>query len=120
MELKEFVTESLGQIIAGVREAQKAAGKEGNMINPGFLSTESGTRIPDGLLVASTGSTGWVISVVNFDVAVRVTDGKSSSGKASLSIFSVGADGEMKRENSSSSVSRIQFNVPVALPVHAG
>jgi len=53
---------------------------------------------------------------VRFDVAVTGVEGKEITGKAGISVFSIGAAASGKSETSSSTVSRIQFEIPIELP----
>ena len=53
---------------------------------------------------------------IDFDVAVTVVEGKETGGKAGISVWSIGAGVSGKSESSSSTVSRIKFEIPVELP----
>ncbi|KZK97275.1 MULTISPECIES: hypothetical protein [unclassified Pseudovibrio] len=103
MELKEFVTQSLQQILEGVREAQTVEG--GDNINAGL----QGIKL-DGNLI--NGGTYGVFSVVEFDVAVSAEH--SGSGKAALKVFGVGVEGG--GQTAASYANKIKFSVPVRLP----
>lgn len=103
MDLKDFVSATLEQILEGVKQAQsKEGGSHINAENAG---------IPDGKNVFSGGSYG-TFTLVEFDVAVSAeTSGK---GGANLQVFGVGfeGDGEHKR----GTANRIAFAIPVRLP----
>ena len=88
MNIKDFVSESLRQICQGIVEAQKKG-------------------------VNRAGS---VSKDIKFDIAVTVSEGQESGGKAGISVWSVGANIQGKSEASSSTVSRIQFVVPIFYP----
>ena len=111
MDLKTFVSETLQQIIEGVREAQEKNQKgqspqgQGAAINPGSKYGEGATghRTPP--------------RTIDFDVAVAVTEGSESREKDSLGVASYVADnGERSASNSNSTVSRVKFSIPVNLP----
>ena len=53
---------------------------------------------------------------VDFDIAVTVVEGKGTSAKAGISTCSIGAGVAGKTESSSSTVSRIKFEIPIDLP----
>jgi hypothetical protein len=102
MELREFVTETLVQIQEGVQDAinrrrdtQGAAG----VINPAFAEPSANDR-----------------QMVEFDVAVTVSDKHEGSAKGGLRVWSVelGAGGSMAAERST--VSHVKFAVPVIPP----
>lgn len=104
MELKEFISSSLTQIMEAVQEAQvnweQSSGK--GAINPAWDGTQ---RLRDHT------------QLVEFDVAVTTEQTKSGKGQAGIKIFSasIGADGEMASGHSS--VSRIKFALPIVAPV---
>jgi hypothetical protein len=102
MELDEFVSETLRQILAGVTKAQQ--GETGGNINAAFAGVASGNLI-DG------GNYG-LFTRVDFDVAV--TAETAGGGKASIKVWGLGAEGG--GEKRSQTASRVSFTVPVRLP----
>ena len=94
MDIKEFVSETLSQIIDGVVDVQQRS-KEKNAVVAPFYGYQQ---------------------KVCFDVAVTVVEGKEVTGKAGISVWSIGAGASGKSETSSSTVSRIQFEIPIELP----
>lgn len=112
MELKEFITAALTEIVQGVADAQKILGENGRFINP-ELSTQQGTLETQAKHVSVQGQ---LVQTVDFDIAVTATEGtKTGAGiKVLAGIFDLGANG--KSSNEQSAVSRIKFAVPVTLP----
>ena len=88
MNLDDFVSETLRQIIAGVAKAQSA--DNGGNVNAAFAGVASGSLIDGG---------GYgVFSRVDFDVAT--TAETSAAGKASVKVWSVGgAEGGGEKRN---------------------
>lgn len=115
MELSEFVKQSLTQIVSGVKASQEEISNQGGYVNPAVFASFPGN--------ASTTHFGSVgdgqnVLLVDFDVAVTVTDTIEGGvgGKLSVaSFFKVEAGG--KGSTASEATSRIQFKVPLALPV---
>lgn len=112
MELSTFVADTLKQIIKGVQEAQAAVPVDAAHINPlinhaapagkDFVFTHRGT-----------------IQLVNFDIAVSVTEGSNTAGKASVGVATAfGAGGSKESTSSEDHSSRIRFVVPLLLPSH--
>jgi len=103
MELREFVSATLVEIVRGVRDAQRAvkAEKIPSAINPG-------SRGREGMLYAR--------KEVEFDVAITATEGSESKSGIGVVVASVGIGAQRKSGASSESVSRIKFAVPVILP----
>ena len=111
MELQEFVTESLTQILAGVKAAEERAVEHGGVINPRVRPVGGDKR---GIALTATGER--PCEIVQFDVAVTVTEGTESKGGIGVvaGVFGVGVKGSSAME--SSAVSRLKFSVPIAFP----
>lgn len=107
MELKEFVKTAITQISDGILEAKEEATGKGLLINP------------QGLAVGGKGDKylkfgGWrYVQDIEFNVAVTATDEANAGGGIKVaSILNIG--GGVKETNSS--ISTINFKVPVAFP----
>lgn len=104
MELKEFVSETLKEIISGVKNAQAFAQENGACINPNQFGT---LATPKHILDMGDGTVS-IVQPVEFDVCV--THVKKKSGKGGIEIVT----GSMG--SSTSTASRIKFSVAVSLP----
>lgn len=71
MKLQEFVSETLKEIIAGIKEAQKYAESEGAWVSPRVTRPEIGGGTRPVRYVAQKG--GATIEQIEFDVAVTST-----------------------------------------------
>lgn len=111
MELREFVAQTLTQVIDGVRDAQSQVDAPGAVINP-HVNTSHEQLGKQGFLWSSEGP----VQIVQFDVALTVVEGTGTKGGIGVfaGAISLGTSGESKNENSS--VSRIKFSVPLRLP----
>ncbi|MEI2679098.1 MAG: hypothetical protein V9G29_15340 [Burkholderiaceae bacterium] len=109
MQLREFVKEVLTQIVDGVRDAQEPNG--GAFVVP---AGDGGHKYAEHPRFASSARI--KSSIVDFDVAITAEDSDKAGAKAGVKVFSVqfGVDGEMTSKNST--VSRVQFAVPLLLP----
>lgn len=101
MELKDFVKESLNQILDGIASAQES--ELGENINAAHAFSESGN-----LFQSKFGT----FTRVDFEVAVTAESAKE--GKASIAVWSIGGSGGLSEKENS--VSRIKFSVPLRLP----
>ena len=112
MNLKEFVSVTIGQIIDAVQEIK--AEKGNSRVNP---KPRGGTLHSNlhqmGFIVSSANE---LIQQVEFDVALTVTEEKENKGGIGIFVAGVGIGGQRQSENSNSSVSRVKFKVPIALP----
>lgn len=110
MDLQHFITETLKQVVQGVKEAQKGVAENGARVNPnGMLGGAKHQKYDP--------TTGADIERVEFDVAVTVTEQAGKAGKAGLSVWSVGVGGEAHSDKSSSIANRVRFGVNLLLPV---
>jgi len=107
MEIQEFVRESLCQIIEGVHSANKSKSGIG-----GAVFVTGGGKVPSNAIV--TGTVGKVAFLVEFDIAVSVTDKAEASGKAGISVVHVfSAGGGKSTGTEKTSDTRIKFSVPI-------
>ena len=113
MELKDFLSQTLTQIIEGVAESQQVAAGHGAAVNPAFNPMDNPARL--GFINCYDG----YAQLVHFDVALTVSEGTGT--KAGVGVFAgtfnLGASGQSN--SASSSVSHVQFNVPLILPAPA-
>ena len=101
MDLEQFISETLGQILSGVARAQDTEiGKNVNASFRGELGSNPSV-LPDFEFVR-----------VDFDVAV--TAESSADGKESIRVWGLRADGG--NDSRSRTVSRVVFAVPLRLP----
>jgi hypothetical protein len=127
MNVKDFVRESLQQIVAGVHEAQKNVEGTGAIINPSIHIR----NVTNHKVATSTGSNrlydsadNLPIESVSFDLAVTVEEGSksedSANGGAAIRVmgmgFGAGVSTSDSNESKRSSVSRLKFNILVKLP----
>lgn len=110
--LQDFVAETLEQICAGVAQAQEAAAKHGGKVNP--TAFYAGQEATDKALFG--GSPRQLIQIISFDVALTVE--QHDGGKSGIGVFAggFGLGAQSNEARGSSSVSRVQFTVPLALP----
>lgn len=108
MELRNFVSETLTQIVGGVDDARKKSGAR--MIAP-TMEDKDGV---DG--VGRDAQDGNALFLVDFDVAVTAEERKDQQVKAGISVVGFGgAGGDSGTSKRSENVSRIRFKVPVRL-----
>ena len=114
MNLQDFVSETLSQIVGGVKAAQSVAIESGCQINPKMTSN---------LDYASQHGFLWCDSVyaqiVEFDVALTTTEGSNSKGGIGVFAGAVSLGGSTGSTAENSSISRVKFRVPLVLPSQA-
>jgi hypothetical protein len=115
MELKEFITKTLTEIIDGVSDAQKYAETKGAKVNPGKLALlKAGTSQP----TFSDSRHENFVQIIDFDIAVVASD--NTKDKAGIGVFAgaFGIGGQMQNEENNSNNSRIKFSIPIFLPTN--
>ena len=108
IELRQFVGETLKQIVLGVTDTQDEL--DNAEINPCEFAGNCNRMF--------SGRTGGLVQDVEFDVAVTATDQTTSKAGISVLIASVGLGAAGQSGTSNQSVSRIKFSVPIVLPIH--
>jgi len=114
MELRDFVAESLKQVVDGIVNAQEYSAEKGALINPKGMVNAPNT----GLIVTHNLGSGQypIPRIIEFDVAVTVSEGMEA--KAGIGVFAgaLGLGTQAKLEDGNLSVSRIRFSIPVLFP----
>jgi hypothetical protein len=114
IELKDFISESLKQIVDGVLAAQEYAKDKKAQIMPGNIQIAINNKIADGFMYTSGDG---VANLIEFDIAVSASEAaqtKSGAGGALVTVLSASVQGQS--EASRATVSRIRFTLPVVLP----
>ena len=113
MNLKDFVKDSITQIIDGVTEAEKIISQKEAHVNPTYVNLSSDIVIPRAERV----------HMLKFNVAVTEAKeasanagGKMSTGLVGVFLgISASAGGEISK--GSENLSRIEFEIPIAYPL---
>src|SRR5688572_26901733 len=106
MDIKEFVRNTLVQIVQGVNSANEEIKDAGAKI-----SSKDIGAIREGLTFNK--STGDLVNLIEFDIAVTVNEKDIANGGGGIKVAGlINMGGSMQNENSNQSVSRIKFSVP--------
>lgn len=116
MDLKDFVKESLLNIVDGVKEAQEESKAKGAIISPRFVGAKGYT--------AQIGEKNCSIQFVDFEIVLGEIINKEAkdSIRGSLGVvlskigIGVEAKGDTKKEDRNSAQTSIRFSVPIILP----
>ena len=111
MNLDEFISGTLKAIIKGVKDSQQFATDNGARVNPirfqsketefVFFNKEEGVR---------------QLSKINFDIAVTVSNQSESGIGGGITVFAANLGGKKMDTEMNQTISRIKFDVDVALP----
>ena len=113
MELKEFIRETLVQLIEGVKEAEVMVGEDNGQINP--VPWHIGNELKNKNMITETDR---LIHMVDFDIAVTATEGSGIKGGVGIFVGGVGIGTKGETNESNVSQNRIKFQVPVVFPFH--
>lgn len=110
MDIKEFIENTLVQIVQGVNCAN------GKLMDTGAkISSKDIGAIREGTTFNK--QTGDLVNLIEFDVAVTVSERDIANGGAGIKIAGfINIGGDLQNENANQSVSRIKFSVPLSLP----
>jgi hypothetical protein len=114
MQLKDFISQTLIEIVHGVKQAQATVSKHGGAINPSFWRMESTKSI-----IGYTGkpdSNEQPVFSVEFDVAISSEETSGSKGGFGIIVAVFGGGAQSEQQSTSSNQNRIKFVVPILLP----
>ena len=118
MDLKEFVSNSLNEIISAVVLSQRYCSDQNihAQVAPTDITTTSATLAHT--KVQQVNGVSRIVTDVAFDIAVTASDEQSARGGAGIKVVGIdlriGVDAE--KSATSSAVSRISFTVPIIFP----
>jgi hypothetical protein len=113
MDLRDFVSETLIQIIDGVRAAQEHASQVSAEINPSNIQHFGGDN---NQFFRPAGLVGKYGHIVEFDIALTPVNEEQAKGGGFeiLSVLDAGVQG--KAETSNNATNRIHFAIPIIMP----
>jgi hypothetical protein len=120
MELKEFINQTLVQLIEGVKLAQNQTRSLDGEINPYLPEVLLKDKVLDSRMFRLGGTVEKNVFFIDFDVAVTVIESDNIKGGGSINVAAIklGAGGESNTTNTQQS--RIKFIIPITLPDSRG
>ena len=111
MELKDFVSQSILQIVDGVKTAQEQ-NKTDARINP------SGLRLSSNVVQSNLYDFehNMLLSNVEFDVSVSAEKSKGTKGGIAILVGAVGIGSQGQSGKKDQFVNRLKFSIPISLP----
>ena len=113
IELRDFISETIKQVIDGVVTAQEYATSKGAVVNP---KLNFHNQNQDLFLDITTNQPTRLIS---FDVALTAAEGSKTQGGIAVFTGVLGLGSKGQSEKTNETVNRIRFSVPVSLPIGA-
>lgn len=110
MNLRQFVKETIVEIIEGVADAQRELTR--NCVNPiRHMRTGEETLLIQGYHI---GQNKQPVQNVEFDVAVAASQGTGTKGGLGVFVAGFGVGTQGQTEKGTSELSRIRFKVPIS------
>ena len=106
MNVQEFISTTLSQIIHGVDDARHGL-PDGTLIAPK-------THVTHSRAVTKGTHDQQQTQDVNFDIAITVVESSEKEGSAGIRVASIGIGGSVGAGSSTEIINRVQFTVPVA------
>lgn len=118
MDLQTFIRETLVQIARGIEEASEELKESGALINPENVANanQQGSVVYGQIVPKRDAIMRRHVHSVTFDVAVAASEGTGTKGGIGVVVGAIALGSQGQSNASSSSTSRVQFSVPVALP----
>jgi hypothetical protein len=111
MNLDTFISETLKSIIKGVLDSQEFAQQSGARINPARNSVPN-TKV----VFYGKSETARLITTIEFDVAITVSNQQESGASGGIQVYALHIGGKHSDKELNQIVSRIKFEIDVALP----
>lgn len=112
MDLKDFVSQTLIQIVQGAADAAEAVEALGGAVSPAHQ-----VRAGSEMLGLVSDQSGRQAQAVRFDVGILVETDSTIKGGGGIKVMSFQVGGSLSEGDRHQQTSRIQFVVPLALPV---
>jgi hypothetical protein len=110
IELRDFISNVLTQLIDGISTAQEYAETKKAIINPVDKFPSDFDKM------SRTEKEFRLVQIVEFDVAIIVAENKQLVGGIGIIVPELSLGYQGKIDNSKSAVSRIKFSIPIILP----
>jgi hypothetical protein len=112
MELKEFMKTTIVHIVEGINEANAALTNNTAYVVSSNIQTNESLKF-----TTDTYGKKHYVTDLEFDVAINVQTSETKEGGVGIEVLTVlKARGKGSKENTSSSISRIKFSIPLAIP----
>lgn len=120
MKLKDFVKLAIKDISEAINEANSELDESGAVVNPSRVVVNSGERQSPiyGYMLDDDEKDLYrkPVHIIDFDVAVTVTEKEGKSGGIGIKVASFGAGVNGNNETANSTNSRLSFKIPVSFP----
>ena len=114
MELKDFISESLIQIVEGTVQAQKYFDKKIERAN---VLQKHWVNFYPSVDIMGRDEHEQPIHCIKFDVSVELSENSDNEGKAGINVFAAKFSGNTASNKSDTRQTNISFTLPLSLPM---
>lgn len=107
IELKEFVEETISQIVEGVKAAQKRVGTSGAIVNPRKSHSSNNIEVEGKL---------YSVQNIEFEVSLANMSGEGAKVGFGVAFGTWGFGSNAKVEGQAKSATNVKFSVPIIFP----
>lgn len=118
MNLKEFVSAVISEIVHGIHDANEDVAKLDAIVNPVNVKPVSASSMGSLYGHVDVMNVGRAVQKVGFDVAITAEEGKSKKSGIGVTVATLGLGMTENSRNLESLTSRVRFTIPVAFPEH--
>ena len=108
MDIKDFVENTLLQIVQGVNSANEKLKDTGAIV-----SSKNVIPLREGTTYNT--STGDLVNLIEFNIAVTVNEKDTANGGMGIKIAGINIGGGLQSELANQSISKIKFSIPLTL-----
>ena len=117
MDLKQFVSETISQIVDGIIDADSRIAQSGGAVNPSNTVTNKAGDGPYGYYAGNKDKRYRpVVQEIQFDVVLNAAEGSETKGGIGIHVGAIALGSAGKSDAETSSQSRVKFSVPLLLP----
>lgn len=116
MNLQDFITETIVQIVRGIENAGEQLKDSKALVNPRNVKIEPSATNVYGFVEVNKPFLK-AVQKVEFDVAVTVSNGTTTKGGIGIMVGAIGLGSQGQSDAQSGYVSRIKFSIPVVFPM---
>jgi len=111
MKLQDFISETLKEIFAGLKDAQNNVAEIGGAINPtGLIYLSGSSGVVQHLQTSRIGQE------IEFDLEICESEETISKGEAGVGIQIIKVGGKIETATQDRSANRMKFKIPVIFP----
>ena len=116
MELREFISETIIQIMEGIIDAQEAVANKNGLVNPKRLGNTPGDTPMAVVVDEYTKGVNRRIEIIDFEVALTEVEKSDKKVGIGVGFSNITMGSERKKGGENTSFTTVKFSIPVVFP----